>query len=300
MELDVMVAGELFIDLVMSGFDAWPQAGREAFAKAFHREAGGAAITACGLATLGTRTGVLGVVGEDSGQWIIDRLRRSGVDTSEIRCDPSDPTAITIAIAMPDDRAFLTYPGANRRLGTVLAEGHFSKARHVHLSCRPDLEPAGELLTRIRRAGSSISLDPGWHEAWLEDSRALALLPLIDIFFPNAVEARRMTGEPDPEKILARFAEAGGRRVVLKLGADGAAMLWDDQTFLAPAPLVTAIDPTGAGDCFDAGFLYMWLRGESPGNCLKAANICGALSTEALGGIAGFPNLERLEREMRA
>ena len=63
--LDVLVAGDLFLDLVMSGFESWPLPGEEAFARKFHKEVGGgAAITACGLAKLGLRAGILGSVGK--------------------------------------------------------------------------------------------------------------------------------------------------------------------------------------------------------------------------------------------
>jgi sugar/nucleoside kinase (ribokinase family) len=66
----------------------------------------------------------------------------------------------------------------------------------------------------------------------------------------------------------------------------------------APALAVTPVDTTGAGDCFNAGFLHAWLTGYAPGDCLRAANICGALSTESYGGIEGFPSQERFQREM--
>jgi sugar/nucleoside kinase (ribokinase family) len=56
------------------------------------------------------------------------------------------------------------------------------------------------------------------------------------------------------------------------------------------------VDTTGAGDCFDAGFLYAWLRGEDPQSCLKTGVLCGAHSTRRLGGIAGFPTLAELEQ----
>ena len=120
---DVIVAGELFVDLIMSGFDFWPQPGREAFASEFHREiGGGAAITACGLAKLGSRTSVLGIVGLDNGAWIIEQLQASGVETSDIRFHPTEPTAFTVAATMQRDRAFLTYAGANRGFPAMLME----------------------------------------------------------------------------------------------------------------------------------------------------------------------------------
>jgi sugar/nucleoside kinase (ribokinase family) len=305
--LDVIVAGDLFTDLIMSGFPAWPTPGTEACATEFQQEiGGGAAITACGLAKLGSRTAVLSVIGYD-GAWAIERLKRLGVVTSQLLVDPLDVTAVTVAISTPEDRTFLTYPGANRRFPEKLREaatcGALSQARHVHLGYAPDLETAAEVLEMIRGNGCSVSLDTGWHEAWLSDSRALSLLPLVDIFFPNEVEALKMTGEKDPERCLRAFEAAGAKRVALKRGAEGAALLWDGDIFCVdPHPVVsldTVVDTVGAGDCFDAGFLHFWLRGSPPSICLRAANFCGAASTMAAGGIAGFPDLTRVGQAIR-
>jgi sugar/nucleoside kinase (ribokinase family) len=183
-------------------------------------------------------------------------------------------------------------------LDEAAASGGLANARHFHLNWAPDLATASDLFIAIRRQGCSISLDVGWHEEWLSDPRALALLPLIDIFFPNEVEANRMTGEKDPAKMLRRMASAGAQRVALKLGADGAALLWDGDIFEIKACPVRAIDTTGAGDCFNAGFLHFWLRGESPLSCLRAGNFCGGASTEQAGGVSGFPDAERVKLEL--
>ena len=107
-----------------------------------------------------------------------------------------------------------------------------------------------------------------------------------------------MTGEGDCERILRKLGAAGARRVAVKLGRDGAALLWDGEVTQVGAFPAQPVDTTGAGDCFNAGFLHFWLQGESPLNCLRAANICGALSTEAYGGIDGFPDLDRIRREL--
>jgi sugar/nucleoside kinase (ribokinase family) len=301
--LDIILAGDVFTDLILSGFSAWPQPGTEAFATALHREiGGGAANSACGLARLGSRAALMGCVGTDGGDWVAARLHQFAVDTSRLRFDPVEPTAITVAISTPDDRTFLTYHGANQQLPAMLssaaASGELALARHFHLAWAPSLDTAADLFAAIRREGCTTSLDVGWHEDWLADPRALALLPLIDVFFPNEVEAGRMTGETDPARILARLASEGARRVALKLGAEGAALLWDsDVLHVKPTP-VTPVDTTGAGDCFNAGFLHFYLRGESPLACLRAANFCGAASTQAPGGIAGFPPLERVKLEL--
>ena len=300
---EIIVAGELYADLILSGFDFWPRPGQEAFAKTFHREVGGgAANTACGMAKLGSRAAVLGVIGED-GDWLIERLRQNQVGTSQIIRDPSEPTAFTVAVSTPQERSFFTYLGANRGFPAALAQAaaanRLACARHVHLAFAPDLATAADLFAAIRRNGCTISLDVGWHEAWLRDPRMRDILPLLDGFFPNETEAHAITGEQDPESNLRWFQDAGVRRVALKLGGRGAALLWDGDIQFAAPLAVTPIDTTGAGDCFNAGLLHSWLRGDPPGVALKAANICGALSTEAYGGVAGVPDSQRLEQYLK-
>jgi ribokinase len=297
--MDVVVAGELFVDLILGGFDSWPEAGKESFAREFAREAGGgAAITACGLARLGTQTAVLGIVGGNDGDWLISRLGSLGVETSAIGRHASEPTGISVSVTTAGDRSFFTYTGANRGLPAALSEAArtraFAGGRHVHLACAPPLNDAEELLASIHQNGCTVSLDAGWHEDWLAHPGLLPVLRSIDLFFPNEVEAARISGQQDTGRILDFFAGAGIRRVALKLGHQGAALLWDGRIFRAAPHPVHAIEPVGAGDCFDAGFLYAWLKGSSPEACLNVANLCGALSTEARGGIEGFPNIERL------
>src|SRR3954451_12589766 len=80
---EVVVIGEFFIDEILSGFHVLPKLGEESFARKFHREVGGgAAITACALARLGVRVAVVGAVGKEDGNWVINRLNRYGVDCS--------------------------------------------------------------------------------------------------------------------------------------------------------------------------------------------------------------------------
>ena len=300
---EIVVAGELFVDLIFSGFESWPQPGKETFAQEFRREiGGGAAITACGLARLGSRVAVVGTVGQDAGEWVIQQLRLNRVKTEWMQFHPSEPTAITVAATTPRDRAFLTYSGANRGLEPLLFEmirlKQFRGVRHVHLAFAPRIESAETLFQGLRESGCTVSLDLGWREEWLSDERAFPLLRGIDIFFPNEVEARRLTGEERPEEILRVFGSTGITQVALKLGCCGAALLWGDEVTILNTHPVPTVDTTGAGDCFDAGFLHAWLGGNSLQTCLQIANICGALSTQAFGGIAGFPTPEQLSREL--
>jgi len=98
--------------------------------------------------------------------------------------------------------------------------------------------------------------------------------------------------------MLGTLAERGVRAVALKLGARGARLLWHDREWAVPPYPVAPIDTTGAGDSFDAGFIYEWLRGGSPEQCLQTAAICGALSTRGMGGLEGFPAVEELNEAL--
>lgn len=299
----VIVAGEIFVDLLMIGVDAWPAPGKEIFAHSFRREVGGGtAITASALARLGCDAGVLAVVGADYGEWTIQRLQECGVRTDTIYAEQLDASGFTVIATRPEDRAFITYPGTNRAFPSVLRkwmESAVQFPRHVHFSVPLRLEEAGDVIAAIRKHNATVSLDVGWNEQWLSNERAWSVAGQVDIFFPNEVEATRMTGQDDPTKMLRTFADRGLKHVVIKLGPKGATMLWEGATYQVDPLRVASVDTTGAGDCFDAGFLHFWLSGALPMECLQAANVCGALSTEHHGGIAGAPSLERLQAELR-
>jgi sugar/nucleoside kinase (ribokinase family) len=296
---DAIVAGDLFIDLVMTGFSSLPRLGEEGFAKACGREAGGGvANTACGLAALGRHAALFAVAGADEISWFRQRFAARGVDTSMLQVHPTDPTAITVAVSTPHDRIFYTYDGPNALLPGLLARPETREAlgcaRHVHFASPVAPPVLTELGQFLREHGTSTSIDVGWQEGWLKDPASVAALGSVDWFFPNELEGERMTGESDPQRMLAWFHEHCRAGVALKLGRNGSAATIDSECYFVPSIPVTPVDTTGAGDCFDAGFLYGVLCGMPVELCLRIGNICGALSTQAAGGIEGFPTLNKL------
>src|SRR5205085_6406843 len=139
--------------------------------------------------------------------WMASRFQERGVVTDRLALDPAEPTGFTVAVSTPQDRAFFTYPGANRGFLQTFSDAAAARAlnaRHVHLGVAPDWELAGDLFDAIHANGCAVSLDAGWHEAWLGDARALPTLRKLDIFFVNETEAARMTGESEPECMLRR------------------------------------------------------------------------------------------------
>ena len=299
-----MLSREFFIDEVLSDFHALPKLGEESFARRFRREiGGGAAITACGLARLGLRVGVTGAVGQEDGSWVVDRLISCGVDTSNLERHPDEPTGLTVSVSTREDRAYFSYYGANQQLGGVLKQTRtrrlMSQARHVHFACTPDYSDL-KLLAALRRKKTRISLDVGWHPSWLTDPRNIEILRAVDLFLPNEREGELVSGESEPHKVLKVLRDRRVRAVGLKLGGKGAALMWGKQEYVSDPHEVNNLDTTGAGDCFDGGFIYAWLQGEPPQKCLETANICGALSTRALGGIASFPTMKELNFELKS
>ncbi len=298
--MKVVIIGEFFIDEILSEFPALPKLGEESFARKFQRDiGGGAAITACGLAKLGVPVAVLGAVGKEDGAFVIERLTDAGVDCCGLQVHGDEPTGLTVSVSTREDRAFFSYYGANQHLPRLLLKPETRKAmenaRHVHFACAPDGELDSALFPPANKRRWRISIDVQSHVSWLTRPDSLNILRNCDMFFPNEREAEWISGETGPQKILRALRDKGIRGVALKLGGRGAALLWRRRVFMVEACPVETIDTTGAGDCFNAGFIYAWLRGEKPQQCLEIANICGALSTRALGGIQGFPSLQELQ-----
>jgi sugar/nucleoside kinase (ribokinase family) len=175
-------------------------------------------------------------------------------------------------------------------------------SRHFHLSSiylqRALLPDVGELFRRVKAAGLTISLDTNddpedrW-EGGLKD-----LLKYVDVFLPNAREATRITGTEDIETAVKRLAEMVPL-VVAKLGTEGAVAQRGAERYASPALKIAAVDPVGAGDSFDAGFLHEYLRGSDLTTCLASGNRAGALSVTRPGGTEAFRDKEYRERFLR-
>ena len=213
---------------------------------------------------------------------IVERMEGYGVNTSALRHQSGDYTALTVAVSDAKDRAFFTYAGPNERTRQILEDEPLPSARHIHLACIPTLGA----MRRLRAGGYTISVDIGWHPDWLADARNAEVLRLADIFFPNQREAAAMHHW---------LGELDGTTVVTKQGAEGSEVHWGGKRVSHAGFQVETRETTGAGDCFDAGFLSAWLEGQPLEQCLRVGNACGALSTREMGGIAGMPTKKQLE-----
>jgi len=316
--LDLLVVGEVNPDVIVSDSDPRPVFGQaERLVREIRLTIGSSpAITACAAARLGVGVAMVGVVGDDVlGRFMTAALRERGVDVSAIRVTPDLPTGASVVLSDGLDRAILTARGA---IGAVTAKdvtaGLLERARHLHIGSwflQDGLRPhARALLARAHEAGLTTSLDPNWDPAEDWDAGLRHLLPVLDLLFLNEVELRRIVGidglDVAAEELarLGREDGGGGRSgplVAVKCGADGA-LVASAAGVLARvgAYPVDAIDTTGAGDTFDAGFLSAWLDGASPMDALRAGAVAGALATTALGGTDGQPDAATLQAALRA
>jgi len=289
--IDALVVGEMYVDHVLSGFESWPGPGEEVLANAYEREiGGGAAITACGLARLGKDVAMMAVAGSCEESWLRARLEAFGVSTAPmIVVDGS--TGVTVSVSTRQDRSFFTHLGANAGLDALLstpaAVAQLTAARHVHFAMPLSAELAGRILPILAAAGCSTSLDVGYQPQWLADPTNFPTLRMIHHFLPNELEARLLSGG-DAEDIFHLARTHGLKIGALKLGSRGALTWGPHGMVAAEPPQVQAIDTTGAGDAFDAGFIDALLDGADREERLRRACICGALSTRAPGALAGL------------
>lgn len=302
----VLVAGEINPDLILQGYRSFPAPGKEVLVDDFVTTLGSAsAVCAMGLARLGDPVSFVGKVGADPwGAYCADTMAAAGIDVSRVVRYPALKTGVTVSITSPRDRALVSFIGAIGALRAAdVPDDALAGARHLHVSSyflQEGLRPGcRSLFARARAAGLTISLDPGFDpsERWEKD--LLETLAEVDLFFPNDVELRAITRTDAIPDALRRLA--GGRtRTVAKLGAQGCATLADDGRVLqAPSFSMEAVDTTGAGDSFNAGFLHAWLAERPLEECLRWGVACGSLSTRGLGGTARQPTAEEAERLVR-
>ncbi|MBO6016637.1 MAG: bifunctional hydroxymethylpyrimidine kinase/phosphomethylpyrimidine kinase, partial [Oscillospiraceae bacterium] len=126
----------------------------------------------------------------------------------------------------------------------------------------------------------------------LEDLRDS--LPLIDYITPNEDEARYYSGKDTPEEMADVFLERGVGNVIIKLGGKGCFFKNPESSFSLPACEIRAVDATGAGDNFVAGFTAELLCGSTPFDALRFANACGAICTTAVGAGTALKNRDQV------
>lgn len=305
----IVVVGDVNVDVILSRSDRFPgpSPGKEVLVDDFSMVLGCAScITGVGLVRLGNRVTSVAKAGVDfAGDFCLDQMRTLGLDTRHVVRDPAVKTGVSVVLSSPEDRGHVSYLGATTALREEeVADECLEGAAHLHVSSYFLLDALRprclHLFRRARGFGLTVSMDPCCDPASKWGGREFRdLLNEVDLLIPNEAELRGISGRSDPLEGL-KVLQNGRTRVVVKLGPSGALALGEDgKPVRQAAPPIQPVDPTGAGDSFNAGFLHAWLRGKPAEECLKLAVACGSYSTLGLGGTAHQAGLEEAEAFIR-
>ena len=302
----ILIAGELNADMVMSGLPSLPIFGRELLGEDFQIVMGSSsAITAARLAQLGAEVDFVGIVGADSlGDFVMEELGNFGVGVANISKAP-ERTGVTIALTYPQDRALLTFPGTiETYTGDNITSELLANYSHLHVGSfflQTALQPnLAQIFQQAHALGLTTSLDVGWdpNEKWSENPYLYSILEHVDFFIPNQDEANAIIGANQQAQSLAKRVHG---ILIIKQGKDGATAFDHSGEIATVSSLpVEIVDTTGAGDAFNAGFIFAHKVDKLPiETAMQFASACGAQAVTHIGGASNAPHAD-LIRDMIA
>lgn len=291
----ICIVGNLNIDLIIRNVPGMPAWGQEVLGSdRLQACSGQAGYLAFALRRLGVPTTLIANLGDDlDGRQILDELTSFGVDLSGVEVTPNGRTGITVAIVRADgERAFVSDLGCLADFSEQMIQHNWGLVNDaavvclVGLFCLPGLTlpAAARQMARAQEAGKIIMLDTGWDPAnWpaatLGEMRGL--LKHVSLFMPNWDEARAITGAATVEEAGQVLCTMGPETVVIKCGDLGSYARQGERCFWSPPRVVRVQDAVGAGDVFNAGFLYALQQGWPLEACLAVGNSAASLYISA-------------------
>ncbi|MCX6081181.1 MAG: carbohydrate kinase family protein [Chloroflexi bacterium] len=287
----VCIIGNLCVDLIIRNVPAMPIWGQEVNGSSHVLVSSGqTGYTAFALSRLGILTSVVGSVGEDAnGKQVIEDLKSYGIDTAGVITVHGGQTGISVAIVRDDgERAFVSTLGSSQDFNESMVLDQWDKPSEASIVClvglfnTPNLtlKSAARLLAKARQAHKLTMLDTGWDpHNWQADTIAglQEILSQTTLFMPNFDEARAITGKNTPEEAALALQKFGTEIVVIKCGGEGSYCRQGDQTFFVQPRQVDVFDAVGAGDTFNAGFIFGLRHGWSWQACLAFGNTTASI-----------------------
>jgi len=306
--LDVITIGE-----AMAMFVATKPGELSAVDQFIKRVAGAELNVATGLARLGLKVGWVSRVGNDSfGQFVLDTLKKEGIETAGVTLDDRYPTGFQLKSKVIDGTdPIVEYFRKGSAASHLSVEDfnplRFSAARHLHLSgVAAALSASSYALLdhaagAMKAAGKTISFDPNLRPVlWKSEAEMVEKLNHLafqaDWVLPGVKEGQILTGEKTPEGIADFYLNRGVKAVILKTGADGAWFKTADgeQGAVAAVKVENVVDTVGAGDGFAVGAISALLEGKTLQQAITRGNIIGSLAIQVQGDSEGLPTREQL------
>ena len=307
-QTDILCIGTALVDSIIKGFDATPVSASGYRAESGSLNVGGEAVNEAVTAVkMGMKTGILCFLGADqAGDMIMHALQDFGVDTSAVVREQEHATPVTTMFVRADGtRKSITNTAHRYNFHPERFVERIQSARAIILGSLfrapfDDPDIIKTVLQQAKEAGVMIFADtklPNFHPLALADLKEC--LPMVDYITPNEDEARYYTGKDTPEEMAEVFLGYGVKNVIIKLGAKGCCFRNAETKLRLPALPIDAVDATGAGDSFVAGFAAEKLRGASDAEALQTGNACGAICTTAVGATTALKDRQQVGEFLR-
>jgi sugar/nucleoside kinase (ribokinase family) len=302
--VDVACLGIFVADLLGRPVDSLPPRGRLGLIDEMALSIGGcAANTGIGLKRLGLNVAALGMVGDDGlGEFIVNTLKRNGLDIAGVAASNQASTSASMVLVGSDgERTFLHHLGGNAKYRAEDINWDVVRsARLLHIGgalVMPGLDgkPMAEVLAEAKRLGIITSLDTVWDATGRWMQTLAPCLPHTDYFLPSLSEAQELTGKREAPDAARALRDRGVGTVALKMGPEGSYILGNAVEATIRSFTVEAVDGTGCGDAYVAGFLCGILHGWDLERCARFANAVGGMCLTALGATGGIRSLEETE-----
>lgn len=304
----VVCLGINVVDIIGRPISYIPEGGKLALIDSVEMHSGGCAVnTAIDLAKLGEEVGITSLVGEDAfGSFIEERLKNEKVDIEGLKVNSNTSTSVSIVLSREDgERSFLHSLGANALFNEEFIDmGIIEQCEVLFIGgalLMPsfDGEPAARVLKKAKELGKYTVLDTAWDPSgrWL--SAVSPCLPYIDLFIPSVDEARKLSGKEEVKEMAQVFLEGGAKKVVIKLGEEGCYINNGQEEHRIKGFKVEAVDTTGAGDSFVAGFICGITNGWDLKRCGEFANAVGAHCVMKLGASTGIKSKDEILRFLK-
>lgn len=304
-QYDLICMGMALVDSLIKGFNPEPISASGYLAASGSLNVGGEAVNeAIAAAKLGLHTGIVCALGEDdAGEMVRSALQKCGVDVSRAAKSPATPVT-TMFVHDDGTRKSITNQAHRYNFHPERNPAVFTGAKALILGSLfrapfDDPEIIHSVLEKAKAAGQLVFADtklPNFRFLTLKDLHSS--LPLIDYISPNEDEARHFTGKEEPEAMADALLKCGVKHVIVKLGGKGCLLKTPEKTLRLPGYDIRAVDATGAGDNFAAGFVSEILRGKTDEEALRFANACGAVCALAVGAGTALKNREQVLRFM--
>lgn len=287
--MKVLNFGSLNIDFVYS-VDHFVRAGETLSSDRLEKFCGGKGLNqSVALARAGATVLHAGCVGADGGM-LTELLAASGADTRFVRQTDDASGHAIIQVDKKGQNCILLYGGANQQITDAFVDEVLSSCEKGDvLLLQNEINNLPYIMEKAFACGMEIALNP----SPINDRLTQLPLDKVKYFILNEIEGTELTGETDPEKILAAFRQKYPRSVVvLTLGKHGA--VYDDGTTRCGHGIydVPVVDTTAAGDTFTGYFLTCITSGKSPEEALRIASVASSLAVSAKGAAPSIPAME--------